>query len=434
MYNIKHEHIFVFCGVVFLDRVIMLVDGQSFYASVEKAAHPEYRDKPVAVGDPARRNGIILAACPIAKSRGVTTADRVGEALAKCPELVVIRPRMQTYISVSLLITEIFESITDQVEPFSIDEQFLDVTGSISMFGSTEEIARLIQTRVQLSTGVWSRVGIGPNKILAKMATDNFAKKLPRGIFTLSGKNIESDLWPLPVSQMFMVASRMTAHFTRMGLYTIGDIARLDLGDFKKRLRSRMGRQSDIQAEYYWQTANGIDPSPVIAGMRKQIKVINNGRALKWGKYRTIEDIEPLMLELVIEVCRRARRYGYMGRVVAVGAAETDGYHSSSFGRQMTLPRPSYLEHEVGAAVRTLFLEHWKEMPLTHLHITLTGLSRDDVYQLDLFEDRERHIRREKTLDAIKDRFGPASIIRASSLLKTGQAYERAAQIGGHWA
>lgn len=417
-----------------MKRTVLMADGQSFYASIEKAAHPEYHDRPVAVGDPSRRSGIILAACPLAKSRGVTTAERVGEALAKCPDLVIIRPRMQTYITVSLLITEILESFTDQVEPFSIDEQFLDVTGSRALFGPPDEIARLIQTRVQLSTGVWFRVGIGPNKILAKMATDNFAKKHPEGIFELTHDNMESVLWPLPVRNMFMVAGRMAAHFARMGLYTIGDIARLELGEFKQRMRSRMGRQSDIQAEYYWQTANGIDPSPVVAGMRSQVKVINHGRALKWEAYRTFEDIEPLMLELIVEVCRRARRYGYMGRVIAVGAAETDGHQSASFGRQRTLLRPTYLEHEVGPAIRALFLEHWKGLPLTHLHITLTDLSRDDVYQLDLFEDRQRSIRREKAIDTLKERFGSTAIIRASSLMETAQAFERATQIGGHWA
>jgi DNA polymerase-4 len=153
------------------ERTIFLVDGQSFYASIEKAAHPELKDKPVAVGDPSRRSGIILAACPVAKFHGVTTAERVGEALAKCPNLNIIRPRMQTYITISLFITEIFESFTDQVEPYSIDEQFLDVTGSTSCFGSPEEIALQIQSRVLLSTGVWTRCGIGPTKILAKIAT-----------------------------------------------------------------------------------------------------------------------------------------------------------------------------------------------------------------------------------------------------------------------
>jgi hypothetical protein len=123
------------------------------------------------VGDPERRAGIILAACPMAKKRGVITAERIFQARAKCPDLVVIRPRMQRYITISLLMTEIFESVSDLVEPYSIDEQFVDVTGSIGGYGSAEEIALYLQHYVQLSTGVRSRIGIGPSKILAKMAT-----------------------------------------------------------------------------------------------------------------------------------------------------------------------------------------------------------------------------------------------------------------------
>lgn len=132
----------------------------------------EYKNDPVVVaGDPSRRSGIILAACPLAKQYGVTTAETLGEALGKCPHLVIIKPRMQAYIDVSLMITDIFRSFTDLVEPFSIDEQFLDVTGSLSYFGSPEEIATQIQTKIMLYTGVWARVGISSNKILAKMAT-----------------------------------------------------------------------------------------------------------------------------------------------------------------------------------------------------------------------------------------------------------------------
>lgn len=175
------------------ERVIMLADCQSFYASVEKAAHPEHRDRPVAVaGDPARRSGIILAACPIAKGYGVTTAETLGEALAKCPELVVIRPRMQTYITVSLCITETLEQFSDLVEPFSIDEQFIDITASLPLLGSPVEIARQIQSRIMLQTGVWSRIGISSTKVLAKMACDIYAKKRPDGIYTLPKPDILS--------------------------------------------------------------------------------------------------------------------------------------------------------------------------------------------------------------------------------------------------
>jgi len=411
------------------ERTIFLVDGQSFYASIEKAAHPEYEGRPIAVGDPARRSGIILAACPDAKARGVTTAERVGEALAKCPDLVVIRPRMQRYITISLMITGIFESVTDRVEPYSIDEQFLDVSGC----GAPEEIADLLQKKIFLSTGVWSRVGIGPSKVLAKMATDNFAKKRPDGIFRLGPDNIESELWPLPVHQMFMVASRMTRHFMRMGLPTIGDIARLDLSEFKRRMRREMGRQSDIQAEYYWQTARGIDPSPVEPSIRGALRSISHGKALRAELYSRLEDIEVVLLELVVEVCRRARRLGQQGRVVAVGAMETDGQRVSGFGRQATLPQPTSLTHEVAAAARRLLKQHWSGKPVGRLFVALTELSSDETYQLTLFDDRRRAYALERVVDEMKDRYGDAALMRASSLLSAGVARERAQQIGGHY-
>ncbi len=412
-----------------IERTIFLIDGQSFYASCEKAAHPELANKPVAVGDPSRKSGIILAACPIAKSRGVTTASRVFEAQAMCPELVVVRPRMGRYIQISLLITEIFESVTDRVEPYSIDEQFLDVTGC----GPADELARHLQRLVKLSTGVWSRVGIGPTKILAKTATDNFAKKHPDGIFRIGPDNLETTLWPLPVHQMFMVANRMSAHFNRMGIATIGDIARMELSDFKRRMRMRMGRQSDIQAEYYWQTARGIDPSPVESSIRGALKSVSHGKTLRASLYRKQEDIEVVLLELVIEVCRRARRLKVQGRVVMVGAGETDGVRGARFGRQVTLPHATSLTHEVAAAVLRLFREHWQGMPVSHLYVSLEQLSSDDVQQLDLFHDRGSTFDLEKTTDAIKDRYGSDAIMRASSLLSAGVARERAGQIGGHY-
>ncbi|MFC5403139.1 hypothetical protein [Cohnella soli] len=133
------------------ERTIYLIDCQSFYASCEKSAHPELKHKPVAVGDPDRPSGIILAACPIAKSQGVTTAERASTARAKCPELVVVRPRMQRYIEISLLITRIFESYTDLVEPYSIDEQFLDVTAVLHNYESADALAKILQEEVLLA-------------------------------------------------------------------------------------------------------------------------------------------------------------------------------------------------------------------------------------------------------------------------------------------
>lgn len=396
------------------ERSILLVDAQSYYASVEKAAYPEYKNKPLAVADPERRSGIILAACPIAKAHGVTTASR-------------------GYITVSLLITEIFESFTPLVEPYSIDEQFLDVTGSVGIYGSAEDIARQIQQRVQLSTGVKSRVGIGSTKILAKTATDNFAKKHPEGIYRLNETNIETDLWPLPIHQMFMVASRMTKRFNMWGIYRIGDIARMELPAFKKLMRRMMGKQSDIQAEYYWQTARGIDPSPVIASISAPLKSVSHGKTLRASLYTRRENIEVVLLELCVEVCRRARRLGVQGRVVSFGMGETDGMRANVFNRQLTLRNPTSLTHELSEAVLKLFNEYWQGMPATHVMIALNQLSSDQVQQLDLFDNRHKIFELEKTTDAIKDRFGDMAIMRASSILDAGVARERAGQIGGHY-
>ncbi|MGN7765094.1 DNA polymerase IV [Paenibacillus sp. 22594] len=416
------------------NRVILLSDCQSFYASVEKAAHPEYRDKPVAIGDPTRMNGIVLAACPIAKAQGVTTASRVGEAMTKCPGLIVIRPRMGTYIKVSLLISEIYRTYTDLVEPYSIDEQFLDITGSLAYFGgSLKYMIQKIQHHVLLSTGVWTRVGIGSTKVMAKMATDNYAKKTKDGIYQLTFDQLESTLWRLPVQDMFMVASRMTRNFWRMGISTIGDIARMELPEFKQRMRMTMGKQSDIQAEYYWQTARGLDPSPVVTGIRHQIKSVGHGKALRWNLYTRLMDIEVVLLELVIEVCQRARRYRYMGAVVSVSVLETDGERSHSYERQMTLPEPSSLTHEVAAAALKLFVDHWSGLPVGRLAITLSHLSDDRVIQLTLFDDRVRSYNKERAIDGIKARYGNQALIRASSLLESGVALERAEQIGGHY-
>ncbi|GLX68419.1 DNA polymerase IV [Paenibacillus glycanilyticus] len=416
-----------------MERVIMLIDCQSFYASVEKAAHPEYKNDPVVVaGDPSRRSGIILAACPLAKEYGVTTAETLGEALGKCPHLVIIRPRMQLYIDVSLMITDIFRSFTDLVEPFSIDEQFLDITGSLSYFGSPDEIATQIQTKIMLYTGVWARVGISSNKILAKMATDIWAKKNETGVFTLPKTDVEPLLWPLPVSKMFGVGSRMTAHFQRMGIDTIGDLGRLPLPDFKRKLQARMGRNSDIQAELFWQTANGIDPSPVKPSTHDAQKAVGHQMTLP-RDYSKPHEIDVVLLELSEEVCRRSRAKGYMGSVVAAGAQGADFDRPTGFFRQMTVPDPTNITKEVFAAARTLFYDHWDRLPVRKLGVTLSKLVPDDQYQLTLFGNREKERKLDRVTDAIRHKFGTTSILRASSLLESAQARERSVKIGGHY-
>ncbi|GKS12915.1 DNA polymerase IV 2 [Paenibacillus chitinolyticus] len=415
------------------DRIIFLSDCQSFYASVEKADNPGCRNKPVAVaGDPSRRSGIILAACPIAKSYGVTTAETLGDALKKCPELVIMRPRMQHYIDVSLMITEIYKEYTDLVEIFSIDEQFLDVTGSISIFGDPINIAQSIQHKVLQQTGVWIRVGISSNKMLAKIATDIWAKKNKSGIFTLNKQDVEPLLWPQPVQKMFGVGSRMNAHFNRMGMNTIGDIARTPLPKLKDRFRARFGKQSDIQAEVMWRTANGLDDSPVTPGtLHAAPKSIGHMMTLPRDYIRR-EEVENILLEMTEEVCRDSRRKGYMGKVVSVSCMCSPYEAPTGFSRQMKMSDPSNNTNTVFEAVKVLFYRHWDRMPVRRIGVMLSGMVEDNGYQLTLFDDQVRARALDRATDAIKDRYGSAAIIRASSL-NSGQALERAQKIGGHY-
>jgi DNA polymerase-4 len=173
---------------------------------------------------------------------------------------------MEEYLRVSLQITKIYRAFSDLVEPFSIDEQFLDLTGSSNLFGSPIEITKQIQRKVMMETGVYVRAGNSSTKILAKTACDNFAKKHPEGIYMLPKDKLADTLWILPIHKMYMVASKMTVHLMMMGIQTIGDLARRDLGKLKLQMRAKFGKNSDIKAEYYWRIANGIDDSLVKPG------------------------------------------------------------------------------------------------------------------------------------------------------------------------
>lgn len=407
------------------EKVIFLVDMQSFYASVEKADNPKLQDIPVIVsGDPKRRSGIILAACPLAKQYGVETAEPLWRALQKCPHAVIVRPRMEHYINVSLQITSILERFTDLVEPFSVDEQFMDVTGSQTLFGDPLTIARKVQRAIKRETGVFARVGIGPNKLLAKMACDHFAKKNDTGIFWLTKENMKKQMWPLPLKKLFGIGSRMERHLTLMGLQTIGDLAQYSL----ERLKKRWG----INGHVLWLSANGMDYSPVTPHTFLKQKAIGHHMTLPWD-YKSASDIRVVLLELCEEVCRRARKNRVMGQTVSVGCRGADFDFPSGFHRQTKLPEPTNVTREVFQAAWELFTIHWDGQPIRSLGVHLSQLTSDEAFQLNLFENREKMIRLGYVTDFIKDKYGPTAIIRAVSLMPAGQALDRAKKIGGHY-
>jgi DNA polymerase-4 len=407
-------------------KTIFLVDMQSFYASIEKARYPHLQHRPLVVsGDPARRSGVILAACPLAKKSGIKNGERLWEAEQKCLDLVVVPPKMQDYITTSVEITTILEAYTDLVEPYSIDEQFIDVTGSQTLFGPPLEIAKKIQQQIWTKTKVRARIGIGENKVLAKMACDNFSKKNKSGIFWLKKDELEQTLWQLPVEKMFGVGGKMASHLRNMGIRTIGQLAAVPL----PRLKERWG----INGHVLWMTANGEDSSPVTTTSHDGQKAIGHGMTLP-RDYIGLAEIRVVLLELCEEVCRRARKSKVMGQTVTVSVSGASYEIRSGFHRQATLYEPTNYVMDIFCLAEKLFVQFWDQNPIRRLSVSLTKLCHDNELQLSLFDTaRNQKVDLGYVMDGIKEKYGTTALIRASSLTKAGQAFERAQKIGGHY-
>ncbi|WP_172193927.1 DNA polymerase IV [Saccharibacillus qingshengii] len=410
------------------NRIVMLVDMESFYAGVEKAGNPALRKVPLAVvGDPEVPSSAVLAACPIAKRYNIRTGERLDAALAKCPSLTAVRPRMLAYIEVSAQIAGILEAYTDLVEPYSIDEMFADVTGSLHLYGGDpQELARLIQSRIAIETGVRARFGIGGNKVRAKLACDLVAKRTGEGIFFLhKQEDWEQRIWSEPVRRMWGVGGRMEKHLHGLRILTIGDLARTP----PDKLQSRWG----VNGEVLWRIANGQDDSPVSPWTAREQKEIGTTITLPRA-YRLQSEIETVLLELCTEIGRRARRMRRMGEVVSVGAGGEGGRRASrGFRLRAALPDPSDMTSELFETARRLFREGWDGWPVKRLSLSLSRLGSSEVYQPSLFEDRERQRAIDRAMDEIKDRFGETAIARGRSFMDESRAKDRADKIGGHY-
>lgn len=378
-------------------------------------------------GDPARRSGIVLAACPIAKSYGISTADRLGEAVGKCPDVIIVQPQMQHYIDVSIQITNILKTFSDLVEPYSIDELFMDCTHSIHLFASSpEEMARIIQNKIKVETGVFARAGISENKILAKICCDLIAKKNKSGIFNLHKDEVQKYIWHFPVEEMWGVGSRMKQHLNRMGIHTIGDLANTPL----PRLTKRWG----VNGQVLWQCANGVDDSPVTPNTHGSQKIIGNGMTLPRDYYELWE-IQVVIQELVIQVCRRLRQKKLMGRVVSVSCSGADFDFPQGFSRQIKMDDPTDISSDIYQVAKSLFIKHWTGYPIRRIGVAVSELSSSEIRQLTIFDynNYDKKSKAERAIDLIKDKYGESSILTASSITSAGQAMDRAMKIGGHY-
>ncbi|MFB5269628.1 hypothetical protein ACE41H_22975 [Paenibacillus enshidis] len=288
----------------------------------------------------------------------------------------------------------------------------------------------MITIRHRYATGL----GIAETKILAKTACDNYAKKNPSGIYTLSKDMLAGTLWQLPVSSMFISRSRMTRHFAAMGLHTIGSVAQTPLARLKEMMRRKFGKNSDIQAEMYWRIANGMDDSPVRPETH-QVAPKSVGHMMTLPRdYGNLEEIKVVLLELTELVCQRCRGLGFMGHVVSIGCAGADFDRPTGFHRQLKMEDPSNITNQVYRWACRLLDQHWNRLPIRRVGVSLSQLVPDTEYQLSLFDmGREKTIALERATDALKRKYGDSVIIRAVSQTAAGQAVDRSTKIGGHF-
>ncbi|MGN0556650.1 MAG: DNA polymerase thumb domain-containing protein [Acutalibacteraceae bacterium] len=396
------------------DRGILHVDCNKFYASVECLHRPELRDKPVVVGGSEQsRHGIVLTKNEIAAKCGIKTGEALWQARNKCDGLVVVPPNYPLYRRFSDMVRQIVSDYTDKIEPFGLDECWLDVTGSGSLYGSPLKIAHTIRHRVKFELGITVSIGVSFNKVFAKLGSDY---KKPDAVTAITRENFRRIAWPLPASDLLYVGSATAEKLRSMGISTIGGIAAADPAVLKKRL----GKAGGMLHMF----ANGEDRDPVRqSGERQAVKSISNSFTAPRDLV-TAEDVRMMTYVLADSVARRMRDHRYQCGIVSVSGRDSD---LRSFTRQKKLARPTDLTDEIIRAALELFFggTEWKR-GLRSIGVAASDFTvTDSSVQLGLFcdnEKREALHRIDETVDSLKRRFGSQCIQRAAVMKDKGLA------------
>lgn len=399
----------VFESGVTKNRIIFHIDVNSAFLSWEavqrlkEGATVDLREIPSAVGgDIATRHGVILAKSIPAKKYHITTGEPVVDALRKCPGLVLVEPHHEMYREKSRAFMAILEQYSDVIEQFSVDEAFVDMTGTKRLFGEPVEAAYRIKDQIYRELGFTVNVGISSNKLLAKMASDF---KKPDRVHTLFLEEIESKMWPLPVSDLFSVGRAAEKKLRAMGIRTIGELAQTDrqvlVSNFKK------------QGEVLWRYANGMDDSGV-EPVRPDNKGYGNSVTVSYDVTEARE-AKTILLQLTEKVCQRLRKDDVKVESVSVQFRFNDLTRAS---HQCALVSATNITQEIYQTVCRLFDEKWDGTPIRLLGVQTTKVSKTGTgRQMSLFDDTdyEKLEKIDKAMDSIRDRFGKDAVYRAST-------------------
>ena len=397
-------------GKARMDRTILHCDCNSYFASVECISRPELKLVPMAVcGDPESRHGIILAKNELAKKYGIQTAETIWQAKKKCPQLTLVVPHHDLYEQISDQINLIYGQYTDLVEPFSIDESWLDVTGTQHKFGTGEQIASELRHRIREEIGITISVGVSFNKIFAKLGSDY---KKPDATTCITRENYRSILWPLPARDMMFVGSTTAERLSHMGIQTIGDIASAG----REQLKLILGRSG----ETIWAYAAGEDGSRVRSvDETEQPKSIGNSITFPHDLVGR-QEICAGLLTLCDQVGSRLRKHGLYCATVQVQIKDP---LLATISRQQKLTAPTNVTREIYEAAVCIAEKSWSmSSPVRLLSVTAASLSESCSEQMTLFgdttENKLKNAKLDRAMDHIRSRYGKDSISYARLMKK----------------
>ena len=382
-------------------RTILHIDMNAFFASVEQQANPELRGKPIAVVGGGGRT-VITTSSYEARAKGVKTGMAVWEGKRTCPELIIVIGDNRKYTYTSGKINEIFRDYTPEVEAFSIDESWLDVTHSLGIFGSAVNIAYLIKARIRHSFGITCSIGIAPNKLLAKLASD---MQKPDGLTIIAPEDVLRILEGMPVGALCGIGKKTAYQLKIMNINTCGELGRCDV--------ERLTRKFGIIGKRLKEMGQGLDNSPVVQyGEEDEVKSVGHSSTLE----RDIDDpveIRRFLLQLSEMVGSRARRYNVSGKTVHLYVRYADFF--SSWGKQVTLKNYVNLSDEIYRAALGILESVELEQPVRLLGVSLSNL-KHQTEQLPLFEDERKKLFATQAMDKVNERFGSMAVTYGSLL------------------
>ncbi|MCX7785967.1 MAG: DNA polymerase IV [candidate division WOR-3 bacterium] len=400
---------------IYPTRVIMLIDMDAFFAQIEQVHNPMLKGKPIFVAGSPYKRSVITAASYEAKKFGVKSGMSLPEGKKLCPDAIVVLGNQDKYLDYCHRLIAIYQEFTDLVEPYSIDEAFLDVTGVQRLWGPAETIAQKIKARIKEELNLTCSIGIGPNKLLAKMAAD---RHKPDGLTIIEDKDVPNVIWPLPVEELIGVGERMKVHLNELGIKTIGDLAHFPLSVLKE----RFGKYGEM----LYQSANGIGDCVVNPSNFWEIKSVGHSYTLPYDTNDS-ETIRWYIYYLASKVSRRLQKEGLAGKTITLVLRTND---FTNWGKSETIGEFTAHPKIIADTAYQLFIKYYQKSLLEKNSIRLVGVSVSNLtkpatQQLNLFWSQPKVTRMLDAVGEIKNKYGEEIIDLAIVLRKPAKTFIR---------